>query len=65
MTRWVDTDSIRELLEPGMTVFVAGATAEPREILDALASDGKCCEGVRFVSVSIPGINAGDFGSFH
>ena len=64
MMRWVDAESVRELLEPGMTVFVAGATAEPREILDVLARDGECCEGVRFVSVSIPGINAGEFASF-
>ena len=46
-----------------MTVFVAGATAEPREILDALSGQGESCAGVRFVSVSLPGINHLDFTS--
>ncbi|MBJ88439.1 MAG: hypothetical protein CMO98_01125 [Woeseia sp.] len=64
MTRWVDADSLNGLLKPGMTVFVAGATAEPQGILDSLSRNNKCCEGVRFVSVSIPGINSGEFASF-
>ncbi len=37
ITRWVDADAVAGELKPGMTVFVAGATAEPREILEALA----------------------------
>ena len=48
-----------------MTVFVAGATAEPREILDALSGHGESCAGVRFVSVSLPGINHVDFTSLN
>ena len=41
MTRWIKTEDVGEILQAGMTVFVAGATAEPREILQALASRGK------------------------
>ena len=65
MTQWIEAGGVAGLLQPGMTVFVAGATAEPREILDALAIRGKQCAGVRFVSVSVPGINGVDFSSFH
>jgi 4-hydroxybutyrate CoA-transferase len=65
MTRWIEAPGVAELLQPGMTVFVAGATAEPREILQALASRSERCAGVRFVSVSIPGVNGLDFPTLH
>lgn len=65
MTRWLEAADVGDVLRPGMTVFVAGATAEPREILQALARRSECCAGVRFVSVSVPGINGTDFSSFH
>jgi 4-hydroxybutyrate CoA-transferase len=65
MTRWIKAEDVGEILQAGMTVFVAGATAEPREILQALASRGQRCAGVRFVSVSVPGINGVDFSAFH
>jgi len=65
MTRWIDADGAACLLESGMTVFVAGATAEPREILEALARHADRCAEVRFVSVSIPGLNAVDFTALH
>ena len=65
MKRWIERDEIATFLEPGMTVFVAGATAEPREILSALQQQPDCCAGVHFVSVSIPGINGVDFSTLH
>ncbi len=65
MTRWIDADAVAGELKPGMTVFVAGATAEPREILEALARQGKQCAGVRFVSIPIPGLNRFDYAAFH
>lgn len=65
MTRWIKADDIGEILQAGMTVFVAGATAEPREILQSLAARGERCAGVRFVSVSVPGVNRFDFSAFH
>lgn len=61
MTRWIDAGAVAGILEPGMTVFVAGATAEPREILAAFSSSGKRCAGVRFVSIPLPGINGMDY----
>ena len=65
MTEWIKAEQVSGLLEPGMTVFVASATAEPREILQALSQQGDCCAGVRFVSVSLPGVNNVDFSTFH
>ena len=65
MKSWIETDKVAGFLEPGMTVFVAGATAEPREILNELAHQRDCCAGVHFVSVSIPGINGVDFSALH
>jgi len=61
MTQWIQAREVAGLLRPGMTVFIAGGTAEPREILDALSEQGECCAGVRFVAVSLPGINQVDF----
>ena len=57
MTRWIEADEIAGFLEPGMTIFVAGGTAEPRDSLDVLERYPERCAGIRFVSVSIPGIN--------
>ena len=65
MKRWIQADEVAKFLEPGMNVFVAGATAEPREILAALARQGERCAGVHFVSVSIPGMNGFDFSVLH
>jgi 4-hydroxybutyrate CoA-transferase len=65
MTQWIQAQDVAGLLRPGMTVFVAGATAEPREILRALSEQGESCAGVRFVSVSLPGINHVDFTSLN
>jgi 4-hydroxybutyrate CoA-transferase len=65
MTQWIKAGQVAGLLKPGMTVFVAGATAEPREILGALALQHESCAGVRFVTVSVPGINHTDFSALH
>ena len=65
MKRWIERDEAATFLEPGMTVFVAGATAEPREILSTLQHQADRCAGVHFVSVSIPGINGIDFSALH
>jgi 4-hydroxybutyrate CoA-transferase len=65
MTQWIKAQDVAGLMRPGMTVFIAGGTAEPREILKALSENGESCAGVRFVAISIPGINTLDFRSLH
>ncbi len=65
MKRWIEADEVAGFFEPGMTVFVAGATAEPGEILAGLQRQPDVCAGIHFVSVSIPGINRFDFSALH
>ena len=65
MTQTIEAVDVAGLLRPGMTVFVAGGTAEPSGVLAALAKSGDACAGVHFVSVSLPGINDVDFSRFH
>ena len=65
MKRWIEADEVAGVLEPGMTVFVAGATAEPGEILESFQRQPDGCAGIHFVSVSIPGINGVDFSALH
>jgi len=64
MTSWINAAEVASLLKPGMRVFVAGATAEPRTILHALGQKADACAGVQFISVPVPGVNAGDFTGF-
>jgi len=65
MSRWVSADAVAGHLRPGMTVFVAGATGEPRDILEALARHNERCDRLHFVTVPIPGLNAFDYASLH
>ena len=65
MKRWIEADEVAGSFEPGMTVFVAGATAEPGQILAALQRQTDRCAGIHFVSVSIPGMNGFDFSVLH
>jgi 4-hydroxybutyrate CoA-transferase len=65
VTHWLEASEVAGLLRPGTTVFVAGGTAEPGHLLETLSERGECCAGVRFVSVSLPGINHVDFTGFH
>ncbi len=64
-TKWIEAGDVPGLLRPGMTVFVAGATAEPSAIIEALAAAPEASRGVRYVGVSVPGLNNTDFSSLH
>ena len=65
MTKWITANEIGSYLKPGMTVFIAGGTAEPRETLYALRANRDCCANVRFISMFFPGTNILDFSTFH
>ena len=54
-----------ELLRPGMTVFVEGASGEPTPLLEALAAAPEASRGVHYVGCRIPGLNAIDPAAFH
>ena len=65
MIRFTSADEAVAHLKPGQTVFVAGGTAEPGEILAALGRNPQRAAGVNFVSVPIPGFNRLDFCDLH
>jgi 4-hydroxybutyrate CoA-transferase len=54
-----------ELLRPGMTVFVEGASGEPTPLLEALAASPEASRGVHYVGCRLPGLNRIDPASFH
>jgi 4-hydroxybutyrate CoA-transferase len=56
---------VPDLLRPGMTVFVEGASGEPSALLDALAAAPEASAGVHYVGCRVPGVNYIDPASFH
>ena len=54
-----------DLLRPGMTVFIGGASGEPTPLLEALAAAPERSAGVHYVGCRIPGLNVIDPASFH
>jgi 4-hydroxybutyrate CoA-transferase len=54
-----------DLLRPGMTVFIAGASGEPTPLLEALSAAPERSAGVHYVGCRIPGLNMIDPASFH
>jgi 4-hydroxybutyrate CoA-transferase len=65
MPRKITLERLPELLRPGMTVFVQGASGEPRPLLQALAAAPAASAGVDYVGCLIPGLNLIDPASFH
>ncbi len=65
MTRTIDANDLGRLFEPGMRVYVAGSTNEPRGVIDALAQNPERADGVTFVQFPLPGVNVTDFTKFH
>jgi 4-hydroxybutyrate CoA-transferase len=65
MPQRITAEEVPELLRPGTTVFVQGASGEPRPLLRALAAAPEASAGVRYVGCFIPGVNTIDPASFH
>jgi 4-hydroxybutyrate CoA-transferase len=65
MQRKITLERLPELLRPGMTVFVQGASGEPRPLLETLAAAPAASAGVHYVGCLIPGLNLIDPASFH
>ena len=65
MPRKISPERLPDLLRPGMTVFVQGASGEPSALLQALAAAPEASDGVRYVGCFIPGVNRIDPASFH
>ena len=65
MPEAITLDRVADLLRPGMTVFVQGASGEPTPVLQALARAPAASKGVHYVGCRIPGLNVIDAASFH
>ena len=65
MPRKITAERLPDLLRPGMTVFVQGASGEPTALLHALAAVARGERGVHYVGCLIPGVNTIDPASFH
>ena len=65
MPRKITAEGLPDLMCPGMTVFVQGASGEPSPLVQALAAMPEASDGVHYVGCFIPGVNATDPASFH
>ncbi|MGH6887190.1 MAG: acetyl-CoA hydrolase/transferase family protein, partial [Geminicoccales bacterium] len=65
MPQKIAAERLPDLLRPGMTVFVQGASGEPRPLLRALAAAPEASDGVHYVGCLIPGVNTIDPAAFH
>jgi 4-hydroxybutyrate CoA-transferase len=65
MPEKITAERLPDLLRPGMTVFVQGASGEPTPLLQALAAAPEASDRVHYVGCFIPGVNRVDPASFH
>jgi 4-hydroxybutyrate CoA-transferase len=65
MPRKIRPERVPDLLRPGISVFVQGASGEPSALLQALAAAPEASDGVGYVGCFIPGVNRIDPASFH
>jgi 4-hydroxybutyrate CoA-transferase len=65
MPQIIRPEQVPDLLRPGMTVFVEGASGEPSALLEALAAAPEASERVHYVGCRVPGVNLIDPASFH
>ena len=65
MPTFIAPDDVAALLEPGMTVFVAGGANEPATVLDALRRRPDASAGVTWIQSIVPALNRFDFCSLH
>jgi hypothetical protein len=65
MPQRITPERLPDLLRPGMTALVQGASGEPRPLLQALAAAPAASEGVHYAGCLIPGVNTIDPAGFH
>jgi 4-hydroxybutyrate CoA-transferase len=65
MPEILEPERVPDLLRPGMTVFVEGASGEPTALLQALAAAPEASDRVHYVGCRVPGVNRIDPASFH
>jgi 4-hydroxybutyrate CoA-transferase len=65
MPEIIKPERVPDLLRPGMTVFIEGASGEPTALLAALAAAPEASALVHYVGCRVPGVNLVDPASFH
>ena len=65
MPEIIAPDDVPALLEPGMTVFVAGGPNEPATVIGALRRRPASGAGVTWIQSIVPALNRFDFCSLH
>jgi 4-hydroxybutyrate CoA-transferase len=65
MPEILEPERVPDLLRPGMTVFVEGASGEPTALLQALAASPEASDRVHYVGCRVPGVNHIEPASFH
>ena len=61
----VSVAELAGLLEPGMKVFVAGSSNEPRALVAGLRERPEASRGVTYLQFPLPGLNETDFAALH
>ena len=61
----IEASAVPELLAPGMSVFVAGSSNEPRALVASLGKRPECAAGVCFLQFPLSGVNRTDFAALH
>jgi len=65
MPKKIKATEVPGLLHPGMTVYVQGGANEPTEIMEVVKAQPDASDAVRYIQMFIPGVNNGDYSSFH
>lgn len=65
MTTRISPEAFTRELQPGMRVFVPGASNEPSALVEAIAARPECAAGVTFAQFPLPGMNRTDFAGLH
>ena len=65
MPKTIQAQDVPGLLKPGAVVYVHTGACEPMEILGAIEAQPDASDGVHYVQIFIPGVNVGDYASFH
>ena len=65
MTSGISPETFTRELQPGMRVFVPGASNEPVALVEAISARPDCAAGVTFAQFPLPGMNSTDFAGLH
>ena len=65
MPQIIDANAVSSLLQPGMTIYVQGATGEPLGLIEALGTTPEASDGVHYLGCFLPGVNRTDPAAGH